>query len=242
MPKILIVGGSSEIGNAICAELQKKYPQRYSEITRLSTSVNSQTTIFWNPSDQKGIKHGLTQVTLGIHDTVIIALGTLGNLETSIGTSHLEKRLNHIHNLYNVNLLVPMLALDYFANTLESAGGGRIILLTSSAAFPVLDSNFMYGSAKYSLDSYGRYLQRSKSFKKTKITIVRSGFVQTKLNQGRKPTPFSRTSDEVAKLVVDKFDKPVVWTPPVFKFIGFALQYFWPLRFIAERFVGNSKK
>jgi short-subunit dehydrogenase len=239
MSKIIIVGGSSEIGNAISSELQRQNPGKYSEITRLSTSTIYPNSIFWDPTDLTGVKNGLHQLVISKDDVVVIALGTLGS---SIDFTNTEERLNYIQTMYNVNFLVPTLTLDFFSNQFETKGGGRIILLTSSAGFPVLDNNFMYGSAKYSLDSFGRYLQRSRTLRKTKITIVRSGFVQTKLNKDRTPTPFSRTPSEVATLVVDNLDESVVWTPKVFKFVAFSLQNFLPLRFIAEKFVGNSKK
>jgi len=235
MPKIIIVGGSSEIGNAIANELQKKFPGKFSEIVKISTSLTEPDSIYWNPRNSTGVIDGLKQVNLTKDDHVLISLGIMHDINSR---KAIEEKIEAIANLYHVNLVVPVLALNYFWDKLE---GGHIILLSSVAAFPVLDSNFVYGSSKQALDSMARYLQRTYKTNRPTISIVRSGYVQTKLNLGRKPTLFAQTTKQVAESVVKKIDKPVVWTPKIFFFVSALLRCFKPLRFIANRMVVKSK-
>jgi short-subunit dehydrogenase len=124
---------------------------------------------------------------------------------------------------------------------MKSNNGGKIIVLSSTAAFPVLKSNFLYGLAKLGLDMYSRYLQSSFVQSQVDITIVRSGFVATKLNQGRRPTPFSRSSAEVAELIVKNLDKSIIWTPPIFRTISYLLTKSKFLRKFANSLVEKSK-
>jgi short-subunit dehydrogenase len=238
MAKIIIVGGSSEIANAISQELVEKHPSHFTQTIRISTTLENDGSIPWNPMELTGIKEGVEQIELSEGDCVIISLGALGDINEF--SSPIDKMQN-ADLLYKVNFLIPALTLTYFSFGLESVGGGNILLLTSTAAFPVLNSNFIYGSSKSALDSLGRYLQKDESLQKTKISIVRSGFVRTKLNSNRNPTPFSQTAQQVAKQVARKMNRRVIWTPNIFRFISLVLVYFKPLRIVANKFFDKSK-
>lgn len=239
MSKIIIIGGSSEIGNAISNEIKRRNPEKYQEILRLSSSLSTKDVIYWNPSTLEGIKLGLNQIDMARGDLAIIALGSLGQLGNS---ENENSNVDNLAEIYNVNLVAPALSMGYLVNGLDSLGGGTVVLLSSTAAFPVLDNNFFYGSAKRGLDEYARYLQRSRKGMKTQICIVRSGFVHTKLNKNRTPTPFSRTAEEVAQMVARHVNKNIIWTPSEFKYISFALRRFTILKFLASKIVENSKK
>ena len=238
MPKISIVGGSSEIGNAISDQLMSHFPGKYETVLRLTTSLKSTHSIHWNPSSIQGVKEGLEKIDFEPGDLVIVALGSLGKAEK---LDHILD-FDHIAEIYSINQLVPILTLSHVCRELEKVGGGTIILLSSTAAFPVLKSNFLYGSAKQSLDYYARQLQRSGFLQNTQINIVRSGFVQTKLNIGRTPTPFARTSEEVAEIVVSNLQKEIIWTPVIFKFISFVLHRIPLAKRVADILVEKSKQ
>lgn len=237
MSKITIVGGSSEIANAIADKLMLNSPGKYGIVLKLSTSLKTKNCISWNPSTAQGVKEGLQRISFDEGDVVIVALGSLGK------TGKLDQILDfdNLADMYSINQVAPMLAISYASRELEKAGGGNIILLSSTAAFPILQSNYIYGSAKRELDFYGQKLQRSGLLRKTQITIVRSGFVQTKLNIGRTPTPFSRTSQEVAEIVVNNLNREIIWTPKIFKFISVVLQKVPLMKYIANILVDKSK-
>ena len=237
MAKIVIVGGSSEIANAIAKELMEKDPH-FTQTVRISTTLITKDSINWDPSELSGVQNGVEQIAVGKGDCILIALGCLGDLNDF---SSPTDKMKCVESMYKVNFLIPALALTYFNSQLELVGGGRILLLNSTAAFPVLDSNFLYGSSKSALDSLGRYIQKNNSLGRTRVSIVRSGFVGTKLNSNRKPTPFSQTTEQVAKLVVKNINKKVIWTPTIFKFVCLSLVYIKPLRNIADKAFSKSK-
>ena len=238
MPKVVIIGGSSEIGNAISNEIIKRNSRGFQGVVKLSTSIKIEGAISWNPVSLEDVEDGLRKISFEANDVVIVALGTLGDFAKQNELAD----LSHITKMYFVNQLIPILALSYVAGKLESLGGGKVILLSSTAAFPVLDSNFMYGSAKYELDTYARFLQRSKSLQHVKICVVRFGFIRTKLNNGRTPTPFSRTAEEVAKIVVTQMNKDLVWAPKIFQYISFVLCRIPQLKYVANKLVENSRR
>ena len=49
MPKIVIIGGSSEIGNAISNELLRRNSRKFQGVIKLSTSLKIEGVVSWNP-------------------------------------------------------------------------------------------------------------------------------------------------------------------------------------------------
>ena len=236
MRKIYLFGGTSEIGGAIAKQITDTFPDADKDVFRITTSDIVGSGIRWNPSDITELKKTLEKIDLKEEDIVIIALGTLKEIQNQDAID-----LNVLDDMYRVNQLIPTIVLADSFNKLSIQGGGNILVLTSTAAFPVLDENFAYGSAKSSLDAFAKYLQRNSQSKNVKISLVRSSFVSTKLNFNRKPTPLSLTTSEVAKIVVQNFGKKAIWTPKVFQTVSFFLMYFPLLKSIANFFVRKSK-
>jgi len=238
MNKIVLVGGSSEIGIAIANELLSKHPTKFDSLHRLSTTLQCAGSTSWAPVDLMSALDGLQKIEIKNGDLVIVGLGKLTEPK-STATGYID--LEELNTTFMVNFLVPMFSMTYFYNAMKKRNGGEIIVLSSTAAFPVLRNNFFYGLAKLALDINARYLQTLFTESKVKITIVRSGFVSTKLNEGRKPTPFSRTSEEVANQVVKNLGKSIIWTPRVFQLISLTLGKVKALQLIANYLVGKSK-
>ena len=236
MRKIYLFGGTSEIGGNIAKQITDTYSDVDKNVVRITTSDIVGSGIRWNPSDITEVKKTLEKIDLKAEDIVIIALGTLKEIQNEDVID-----LNVLDDMYRVNQLIPTIVLADSFNKLSTQGGGNILVLTSTAAFPVLDENFTYGSAKSGLDAFAKYLQRNSKSKSVKISLVRSSFVATKLNFNRKPTPLSLTTDEVAKIVVQNFGRKVIWTPRFFQSVSFLLMYFPFLKSIANLFVRKSK-
>lgn len=93
---------------------------------------------------------------------------------------------------------------------------------------------------KKSLDIIACNLRESDSTSKVSISVVRSGFVATKLNKGRKPTPFARTAEEVAKTVYKNLGKKVIWTPWYLVLISGLLTFSKSFRKLASKKIQKS--
>ncbi len=236
MRKIYLFGGTSEIGRAIAKQITNTFADVDKDVFHITTSQVAGSGIRWNPINIIEVKETLEKIDLQRGDIVIIALGTLKEIQSGEVID-----LNTLDEMYRVNQLIPTIVLADIFNKLSSQRGGNILVLTSTAAFPVLDENFTYGSAKSNLDAFARYLQRNSKDKSLKISIIRSSFVATKLNLNRKPTPLSLTTNEVAKIVVQNFGQKVIWTPRIFQSISFFLMYFPLLKEVANLFVRKSK-
>lgn len=215
MPKIILIGGSSEIGMAIAMRLMSETRGKFQNIIRISTSLSDTESIFWDPKCATDVDNALEKVEYRRGDLVIIAVGKLSGTGKAA-----DVKLTEIEQAIHVNLEIPTYSLIFSHKKLEETGGGSIILLSSAAAFPTLGSNLFYGASKNFTDKIARHLQADSKNSNVGISIVRSGYVQTKLNRGRVPTPFALSADEVGKIVSKKNGKKVIWTPWYFVFIS----------------------
>jgi decaprenylphospho-beta-D-erythro-pentofuranosid-2-ulose 2-reductase len=235
MSKVILIGGSSEIGLQILKQLQIHNPVKYQQVVRVSTTLDEAGTISWQPKSAQDVERALSKITFEEGDTVVIAIGNLGGTGTAA-----EAELSEIESTLTVNLAIPLYSLVYCFKQLQASGGGNIIVLSSVAGFPVLSSNLFYGAMKNSLDTVARGLQESESKSKVAISIVRSGFVPTKLNAGRTPTPFALSAEAVGVLVYKKLGKKIIWTPRPLVLISRILSSSKLLRVVAAKKISRS--
>ena len=235
MPKVILIGGSSEIGLAIVKQIRFHKPTEYRRQILVSTTLNGPECIPWEPRTARDVEQALTKIKFEVGDVVIIAVGKLGG----VGIAH-QIDLSEIESTVKVNLEIPLYALLHSYKHLQACGGGQIVVLSSMAAFPTLPPNLFYGAMKSSLDLIARSLQESEKNTKVKISIVRSGFVPTKLNLGRTATPFALRADVVAKIVYKKLEKKIIWTPWFLVIISKVLSTSRLLRKIASKKIQSS--
>jgi decaprenylphospho-beta-D-erythro-pentofuranosid-2-ulose 2-reductase len=76
-------------------------------------------------------------------------------------------------------------------------------------------SNFVYGSTKAGLDAFYTGLTEAVRGFGVRVTVVRPGFVHTRMTEGRRPAPLSTTPEVVAAAVVAavRGRKEQVWVP-----------------------------
>jgi short-subunit dehydrogenase len=235
MPKVVLIGGSSEIGFEIVKEIQAKNPTKFNHRILISTSLIGKDCIQWKPENAFDVESTLSKVEFETDDIVVIAIGKL--IGTGLPT---QVTLPEVEAGVLINFELPLYALIYCYKQLADRGGGNIVVLSSAAAFPVLPPNLFYGTMKKSLDIIARNLRESESKSKVRISVVRSGFVATKLNKGRKPTPFAQTAEEVAKTVYKKLGKKIIWTPWYLVYISRLLTFSKSIRKLASKKIQKS--
>jgi decaprenylphospho-beta-D-erythro-pentofuranosid-2-ulose 2-reductase len=93
----------------------------------------------------------------------------------------------------------------------------------------VRKANFVYGAAKAGIDGFALGLAEALVGTGVEVTVVRPGFVRTKMTSGLKPAPFAVESSAVAEAIVEGLETraPVIWVPPVFRAV-FALVRLFP--------------
>ena len=98
---------------------------------------------------------------------------------------------------------------------------GRIVVFSTAAAIRVRRVNFVYGASKAGLDGFSQGLADALEGSGIGVTIVRPGFVRTKMTAGMPPMPMSTTAEEVGRAVVEGIDAgdDVVWVPQGLRYV-----------------------
>lgn len=212
MNKIFLVGASSVIANSISKMLLNN--DKATKIINISR--NPEFKDYSNFDYVKNYYNLDSQLNLyqpDENDIIILAFAYLGktgfenNLPVSLESVNQKK-------VFDINFLQMSSALNFSINYLKKSGG-KIIYLSSAAAYPVRSSNIPYGLSKKYIDNL--ISEQRKYIKKFNIDVlsVRIGFVDTPLNKERNKTPFSSTPEQVAEAVLNALDKnkKIIYVP-----------------------------
>jgi decaprenylphospho-beta-D-erythro-pentofuranosid-2-ulose 2-reductase len=229
--RILLLGGSSEIGVAICSALAAGRP--------------GSVLLAGRPSEQREAAaasltaDGLeaTQINLDIeavetHDDFIRAAFSEGDIDVAViafgslgEQSQLLNEPDGAVAMAQINFTGPMSLGLRTANAMSRQGRGTIIVLSSVAALAPRPANFVYGATKAGLDALFVGLTAAVRETGVAVHVVRAGFVRTRMTSGQASAPFATTPARVAKDVVGGMRRgsTIIWTPRVMQPIGIAL-------------------
>lgn len=148
---------------------------------------------------------------LGEVDLVLMASGQLGTSKLA------ELGPEGTAATVAVNYSGPVALMGLLANLMAEQGAGRMVVISSVAGARARKDNFVYGSAKAGLDCFSLGLADALAGTGVTVTVVRPGFVRTKMTAGMKPALFALSATATARLIVRGVEKgrPVVWAPPV---------------------------
>jgi len=201
---VLLIGGSSEIGVAIIEAMAPR--QRIvlagrpsgeldaaaARLARLAPRVD---TVGFDALDLDS--HGRTLAGIfddGDIDVVVIAAGVLGD-QTVFDTDP-----RAAIEMTRVTYTGAASAALHGAALLRRQGHGHLVILSSVAADRPRPANFVYGSAKSGLDALGRGLSQALTGSGVDVTVVRPGFVRTRMTRGLAEAPLSTDADVVAAI------------------------------------------
>jgi decaprenylphospho-beta-D-erythro-pentofuranosid-2-ulose 2-reductase len=226
---VLVLGGSSEIAQAIVAKL---VPARCRTVIlagregpRLSEAVDAAKAAGAEVAegvafDVDDVAHHAAFVTevfdkYGDIDLVLVAAGVLGDQTAD------EQDPVAAAAVITTNFTGVAAALLAVATRLRHQGYGRLIVLSSVAGERARKANFIYGSSKAGLDAFCQGLGDSLVGTGVGVTIVRPGFVVGRMTEGMDPAPFSTTPSAVADAVVAGIASgaSVVYAPPVLRWV-----------------------
>jgi decaprenylphospho-beta-D-erythro-pentofuranosid-2-ulose 2-reductase len=113
------------------------------------------------------------------------------------------------------------------AERMREQGHGSIVAYSSVAAERARRSNFVYGSTKAGLDAFYSGLTEALRPHGVTVTVVRPGFVHTRMTEGMRPTPLATTPEAVAAMTVDAVRKrrELIWTPAAWRLVMSALRH-----------------
>ncbi len=147
-------------------------------------------------------------------DLAIVVAGVLPREDDHFDLDAIEKAIA-------VNSLGSMMILSALAKKMHLQSAGRILYVSSVASMWPRKRNFTYGASKISADFFARGL--SNKYKKSGLTIsvLRPGFVFTKMTTNFRPAPFALTKEELSRIALSGVfrGKEVIYAPKKLKVI-----------------------
>lgn len=109
---------------------------------------------------------------------------------------------------------------------LLARGGGTLCVVSSVAGERARKPVVLYGAAKAGLTHYLEGLDHRFRGAGLRTVCVKPGFVRTAMTAGLPVPPFAGDPDRVAQTVLAAIDRgqPVVYAPPIWRWIGAALR------------------
>ncbi|BCN46916.1 MULTISPECIES: decaprenylphospho-beta-D-erythro-pentofuranosid-2-ulose 2-reductase [Prescottella] len=232
---LLLLGGTSEIGLAICEEYLKKSPLR----VILAALPN-------DPGREAAVTQmkaaGATEVDVidfdaldtDSHPKVIDEAWSKGDVDVAIVAFALDGDAEELWQnqrkavlIANVNYTASVSVGVLVGEKMKAQGFGRIIAMSSVAGERVKRANFVYGSTKAGLDGFYLGLGEALAPFGPKVTVVRPGMVRTKFSAHVKEAPLTVNKEDVAALAVAASDKgkEIVWAPGPFRFVMVVLRH-----------------
>lgn len=232
---ILLLGGTSEIGLAICAEYLQKAPARIvlaalpgdplrdDAVAQMKSAGASEVEVIDfdavdTESHPKVIEAAWER---GDVDVAIVAFGLLGDAEELWQNQRKAVRIAEIN--YTAAVSVGVL----IGEKMKAQGFGRIIAMSSVAGERVRRSNFVYGSTKAGLDGFYLGLGEALRPHGPRVLVIRPGQVRTRMSAGVKEAPLTVNKEDVAALAVSASQKgkEIVWAPGTFRYVMVVLRH-----------------
>jgi decaprenylphospho-beta-D-erythro-pentofuranosid-2-ulose 2-reductase len=232
---ILLLGGTSEIGLAICERyLQNAHarivlaampndPGRDDAVAQMKAAgARSVELIDFEATEPDSHPKMIEQAFAdGDVDVAIVAFGILGDAEElwqSQSKAVLAAEIN-----YTAAVSVGVL----LAEKMRAQGFGQIIAMSTVAGERVRRSNFVYGSTKAGLDGF--YLGLSEALREygVRVLVIRPGQVRTRMSAHVKEAPLTVDKEYVANLAVTASakGKELVWAPAAFRYVMMVLRH-----------------
>jgi decaprenylphospho-beta-D-erythro-pentofuranosid-2-ulose 2-reductase len=216
--RILLIGGTSEIGQAILAALELSPDAEVllagRDAERMRAAADGLrcriTTLAYDAldaNDQKTLP--VAAFAGGPVDLVISAAGVLTPQEL------MDVDPGQAAALIDINFTSHVTVLLAISDQLRKSGCGTIVILSSVAAVRPRKANFVYGAAKAGLDAFARGLADSLHGSGVRVLLVRPGFVTGRMTAGMARAPLASTPAQVGAAVADALagTASLVWVP-----------------------------
>ena len=241
---ILLLGGTSEIGLAICERYLQNaharilladlpdHPGKDKAIAQLTAAGAK--SVEWidfdgvdTDSHPKVIDAAWGGGAAKDIDVAIVAFGLLGDAEELWQNQRKAVQIAQIN--YTAAVSVGVL----IGEKMRAQGFGQIIAMSSAAGERVRRSNFVYGSTKAGLDGFYLGLGEALRPSGVRVLVIRPGQVRTTTtiehwkSTGAKEAPFTVDKEAVAELAVNAAakGKEIVWAPGTFRYVMMVLRH-----------------
>ncbi len=229
---ILLLGGTSEIGRAIVDQLLS--PTARTLVLACRRPDDAQPERFAQAGLDVVVRHFDAAATEthadfvravaadhGDIDVAIVAFGVLGSQADFDDDPHAAAQAVHVNYTGAVSTCLAL------AGQMRRQGHGHIAVLSSVAGERGRASNFVYGSSKAGLDTFAQGLGDSLAGTGVGVTVIRPGFVHSRMTRGMRSAPFATTPRVVGALAAEgiRTGKHTVWTPGVLRYVFIVLRH-----------------
>jgi len=238
---ILLLGGTSEIGLAICERYLQNaharilladlpdHPRKNDAIAAMTAAgAKSVEWIDFDGTESDTHPAVIDQAfTGGDVDVAVVAFGLLGDAEELWQNQRKAVQIAEIN--YTAAVSVGVL----LGEKMRAQGFGQIIAMSSAAGERIRRSNFVYGSTKAGLDGF--YLGLGEALREfgVRVLVIRPGQVRTSTTiahwkaTGAKEAPLTVDKEYVANLAVTASaqGKELVWAPGAFRYVMMVLRH-----------------
>jgi decaprenylphospho-beta-D-erythro-pentofuranosid-2-ulose 2-reductase len=232
---ILLLGGTSEIGLAICERYLRNAPAwvilaclpddpgRDDAVAQLKAAgAKAVGLVDFDALDTGGHPAVIDQAFAdGDVDVAIVAFGMDADAEELWHNQRKAVQVAEVN--YTAAVSVGVL----LAQKMRAQGFGHIIAMSSVAGERVRRANFVYGSTKAGLDGF--YLGLGEALREdgVRVLVIRPGQVRTRFSAHVEEAPLTVDKDYVADLAVSAAGKgkEVVWAPGAFRYVMIVLRH-----------------
>lgn len=222
MRKILIVGATSAIAEAVAREFARRGDVLFlvgrredalnaiADDLKLRGALNAHVRVQdANDLSAQAPLLEAAHVAMGGLDTALIAHGTLSDqaaCEASVETLLAE---------FHTNALSQMALCTHLANRFEAQGYGTLAVISSVAGDRGRQSNYAYGSAKAAVSTFTSGLRQRLHKKGIAVVTIKPGFVDTPMTASFRKGPLWASPATVAKTIVRGIARgaPVIYAP-----------------------------
>lgn len=216
--RVLLLGGTSEIGLSILAALRAP-----ADTEVVLAGRDEQRTA----AGGKELPYRCTTVAFdaletGSHEAIIDGVFAAGPVDLIIAATgvltpqaEVDKDPVLAAQMIEVNFTSHVTTLLAAAAKMRIQRYGTIVVLSSIAAIRPRKANYVYGAAKAGLDAFARGLTDALAGTGVRVVLVRPGFVTGRMTAGLSPAPLSSTPQQVGVAVANALagQDSMVWIP-----------------------------
>lgn len=218
LSRVLLLGGTSEIGLAILSALSLPSDAEVilagrdeQRLEAAGKTLNRAVTVArYDAVDTSGHQAFADEICAGgVPDLVIAATGIL------IPQEQAAQDVSVAASMIETNFTGHVTALLAFGGHMRRQGNGTIVVLSSVAAVRPRKFNAVYGAAKAGLDAFARGYADELHGTGVRLVLVRPGFVTGRMTEGMAPAPMATTPQAVGTAVAAALrgNKSTVWVP-----------------------------
>jgi decaprenylphospho-beta-D-erythro-pentofuranosid-2-ulose 2-reductase len=227
--RVLLLGGTSEIGLAILAALE--LPEDAEVILAGRDEQRLAAAGQELPGRVRTARYDALEVSG--HQAFVDGIFAEGRLDLVISAAGIlvpqadcERDVGRAAAMVETDFTGHVSTLLAVAAAMRARGRGTIVVLSSVAAVRPRRANAVYGAAKAGLDAFARGLADSLHGSGVRVLLVRPGFVTGRMTAGLRPAPLATTPQAVgaATAAALRGRRATVWVPSSLAGLAIALR------------------